>query len=89
MVTNQSLELMRASSIRFQCVKICRKDCQKDGSFIPICKNSRLDLSDLAILRTWSCLTIKKQDWNAELRASTHLEIKQTARFNVDGYCDH
>ena len=42
---------------------------------IPICKNSRLDITDLAILRTWSCLTTKKPDQNAELRASTHLEI--------------
>ena len=25
----------------------------RDGSLIPICKNSRLDISDLAILRTW------------------------------------
>ena len=83
------LELMRASSIPIQFVKICQQDCQHDGSFIPICKNSRLDLTDFAILRTWLCLTIKKQDQNAELRASTHLEIKQTARFNVDGYCDH
>ena len=51
---------------------------------------SRLDITDLAILRTWSCLTTKKPDQNAELRASTHLEIKKKIDcFNVDGYCDH
>ena len=44
---------------------------------IPICKKSRLDITDLAFLRTWSCLTAKKPDQNAELRASTHLEIKR------------
>ena len=27
---NQSLELMRASSIPIQCVKICQQDCTKD-----------------------------------------------------------
>ena len=74
---NQLLELMRASSIPNQCVKTSQQDCTQDGSLIPICKNSRLDITDFAVLRTWSCLTTKKADQNAELRASTHLEIKR------------
>ena len=73
----QLLKLMRASSIPIQCVKTCQQDCTQDGKLIPICKNSKLDTTDLAILRTWSCLTTKKPDQNAELRASTHLEIKR------------
>ena len=77
MSANQLLELMRASSIPIQGVKTCQHDCKQDMSLIPICKNSRLDITDLAILRTWSCLTTKKPDQNAELRASTHLEIKR------------
>ena len=90
MSANQLLELMRASSIPIQCVKTCQQGCTQDGSLIPICKNSRLDITDLAFLRTWSCLTTKKPDQNAELRASTHLEIiKKIGCFNVDGYCDH
>ena len=35
---NQSLELMQASSIPIQCLKICQQDCTQDGSLIPICK---------------------------------------------------
>ena len=75
MSANQLLELMRASSIPIQCVKTCQQDCTQDGILIP--KNSRLDITDLAISRTWSCLTTKKPDHNAELRASTQLEIKK------------
>ena len=74
---NQSLELMPGSSIPIQCVKTCQHDCTLDGSLIPICKNSRLDITDLEALRPWWCLTTKKQDQNSELRASTHLEIKR------------
>ena len=40
-------------------------------------QNSRLDITDHAILRTWSCLTTQKPDQNAEMRASTHLETKR------------
>ena len=50
---------------------------RQDGSFIPICKSSRLDITHLEALRIWWCLTTKKQSQNAELRASTHLEIKK------------
>ena len=32
---------------------------------------------------------VKKQSQNAELRASTHLEIKKNDCFNEDWYCDH
>ena len=77
MSANQLLKLMRVSSIPIQCNKKRQQDCTQDGSLTPICKNSRLDISDLAILITWSCVTTKKQDQNAELRASTHLEIKR------------
>ena len=59
---NQSLELMPGSSIPIQCVKACQHDCTLDGSLIPICKNSRLDITDLEALRPWWCLTTKKQD---------------------------
>ena len=73
---NQSLELMRASSILIQYAKIYQPDCQQDGS-ISICKNSRLDITDLPILGTWSSLFTTKQDQNAEWRASKALEIKR------------
>ena len=90
MSANQLLELMRASSKPIQCVKTCQQDCTQDGILNTVCKNSRLNITDLAILRTWSCLTTKKPDQKAELRASTHLEIKKkTDCFNVDGYCNH
>ena len=57
---------------------------------IPICKISRLDITDLAILRTWPCVFTKKQDENAEFRASTLLEFfLKNDFFRVDGYCNH
>ena len=77
MSANQLLELMRASSIPIQCVKTCQQGCTQDGSLIRICKKSRLDITYVALLRTWSCLSTKKPDQNAELRAFTHLEIKR------------
>ena len=86
---NQLLELTPASSILIQGVKTCQHDCTQDGSLIPICKNARLDINDLKALRLRRCLTTKKQEQNAELNASTHLEIKKIVCFNVDGYCDH
>ena len=49
----------------------------------------KLDITDLKALRLRRCLTTKKQEQNAELKASTHLEIKKIVCFNVDGYCDH
>ena len=52
---SQSLELMQASYTPIQCVKICQKYCTQDRSLIPISKNSRLDKTDHAILRIWSC----------------------------------
>ena len=73
---NQLLELTPASSILIQGVKTCQHDCSQDGSLIPICKNARLDITDLKALRLRRCLTTKKQEQNAELKASTHLEIK-------------
>ena len=56
----QSLELMRASFTPIQCVKICQQDCIRDGSLTLICRNSRLDIIELATLRTWSCLSINR-----------------------------
>ena len=85
---NQLSELTPASSILIQGVKTCQHDCTQDGSLIPICKNARLDITDLKALRLRRCLTTKKQEQNAELKASTHLE-KKIVCFNVDGYCDH
>ena len=73
---NQLLELTPASSILIQGVKTCQHDCTQDGSLIPICKNARLDITDLKALRLRRCLTTKKQEQNA-LKASTHLEIKK------------
>ena len=73
----QSLAFIRSSSVPTQCVKICQQGCTQDGRLIPICKNSRLDITDLAILRTCPCVITKKQDKNAEFRASTHLEIRK------------
>ena len=43
-----------------QCVKICQQGCTPDGSSFQIRKNSTLDITDLKILRTWSCLINKK-----------------------------
>ena len=78
---NQLLELTPASSILIQGVKTCQHDCTQDGSLIPICKNARLDITDLKALRLRRCLTTKKQEQNAELKASTHLEIKKNCIF--------
>ena len=73
-----------------QCVKICQQDCTRDGCMTLICRNSRLDIFELATLRIWSCLPIKNQDQNVKLRAFLHLENrKKIDCFNVDGYCDH
>ena len=71
------LELMRASFTLSQCVKICQQDCIRDGSLTLICRNSRLDIIELATLRIWSCLSIKNQDQNVKLRAFLHLENRR------------
>ena len=44
---------------------------------------------DFANLRIFPCLFTKNQDQIPKLRAFTHLEIKKTDSFNVDGYCHH
>ena len=62
----------------------------KNGSLIETGKNSRLVITNLAILKTYSGLTTKKKKQNAELRAFTHIKSrKKIDCFNVDGYCDH
>ena len=53
------------------------------------CRNSRLDIIELATLRIWSCLFIKNQDQNVKLRAFLHLQTAKIDCFNVDGGCDH
>ena len=86
---NQPLELMRVNSIPMQYVKICQQVCTNDGNLIPICKNSKLVITNLAIWRTCSCLTTKKK---TECRIeSFHASgsQKKIDCFNVDGYCDH
>ena len=81
---------MQASFTLPQCVKIWQQVCTRDGSLTLKCKNSRLDIIELATLRKWSCLFIKNQDQNVKLRAFLHLENgKKSTVFNVDGYCDH
>ena len=77
MFVNQSLELMQASFTPIQCVKICQQDCIRDGSLTLICRNSRLDIIELATLIIWSCLSIKNQDQNVKLRAFLHLENRR------------
>ena len=81
---------MHASFTLSQCVKICQQDCTRNGSLTLKCRNSRLDIIELATLRIWSRLFIKNQDQNVKLRAFLHLENrKKIDCFNVDGYCDH
>ena len=65
------------------------QDCTRDGSLTPICRSLKLDTIELAVLKIWSCLSIRKQDQNVKLRAFSHLENrKKIDCFNVDGYCD-
>ena len=83
---NQSLELMPGSSIPIQCVKTCQHDCTLDGSLIPICKNSRLDITDLEALMSYY------QETKPECRIEsfhTSGNQKKIDSFNVDGFCDH
>ena len=56
---------------------MCQQDCIRDGSLTLICRNSRLDIIELATLRIWSCLSIKNQDQNVKLRAFLHLENRR------------
>ena len=77
MFVSQSLDLMQASCTLSQCVKICQQDCTRDGSLTLKCRNSRLDIIELATLRIWSCLSIKNQDQNVKLRAFLHLENRK------------
>ena len=74
---SQSLELMRASFTPIQCVKKCQQDCIRDGNLTLICRNSRLDIIELATLRIWSCLSIMNQDQNVKMRAFLHLENRR------------
>ena len=60
-----------------QCVKICQQGCTRDGSLTLKCRNSRLDIIELGILRIWSCISIKNQDQNVKLRAFLHLENRK------------
>ena len=64
---------MQASFTLSQCVKICQEDCKRVGSLTPICRSLKLDTIELATLRKWSCLFIRKQDQNVKLRAFSHL----------------
>ena len=50
-------------------LKICQQDCTRDGSLTLKCRNSRLDIMELATLRIWSCPSIKNQDQNVKLKA--------------------
>ena len=68
---------MQACFTLSQCVKICQQDCTRVRSLTLICRNSRLDIIELATLRIWSCLSIKKQDQNVKLRAFLHLENRK------------
>ena len=68
---------MRTSFTRIQCVKICQQDCIRDGSLTLICRNSRLDIIELATFRIWFCLSIKNQDQNVKLRVFLHLENRR------------
>ena len=56
-------------------------DCTRDGILTLICRNSRLDIIELAILRRWSCLSITETGPTSK--------IEKINYFNVDGYCDH
>ena len=43
-----------------QCVKISQQSCTRDGSLTPICSSLKLDITGLATLRIWSCLSTGK-----------------------------
>ena len=60
------LQLMQASFTLYQCVKICYQGCTRDGS--SICKSSRLDIIEIAVLGIWSSLFIKRQEHLVKLR---------------------
>ena len=40
-------------------------------------QNLKLDTGELAVLKIWSCLSIRKQDQNVKLRAFSHLEKRK------------
>ena len=52
-------------------------------------KNSRLDITDLAILRTWLCFFEGTRPECRIERFHTSGNQKKKDCFNVDGYCDH
>ena len=58
----------------------------RDASLTLICRNSRLDIIELAILRKWLCLFTRKQDQKV---FSNLVNRKKNNCFNVDGYCGH
>ena len=89
MFVNQSLKLMQASVTLSQCVKICQQDCTRDGSLTLICRNSRLDIIELATLKKWLCLSIRKTRPACKSESFfTPGKQKKIGCFNVDGYCD-
>ena len=56
---------------------MCQQNCTRDGNLTLICRNSRLDIIELAILRICSCLSIRKQDHNSILRIFSDLENRR------------
>ena len=86
----QSLELMQASFTLSQCVKICQQVCTRDGSLTLKCKNSKLDIIELAKLRIWLCFCYQKSGPECKIESFfTSGKQKKIDCFNVDGYCDH
>ena len=67
---------MQASFTLSQCVNLYQQDCTRDGLTL-ICRNSRLEIIELAILRICACLFIKNQDQNVKFRALLHLENRK------------
>ena len=52
----------------FQYFMMCQQDFTRDASLTLICRNSRVDIIELANLKIWSCLFASKQDQNVKLR---------------------
>ena len=68
------MELLQVSLTLSQFVKIRQQDFTGDGSLIATCRSLQQEITDGAILRIGLCLSTKKQDQIAKLRAFSYLE---------------
>ena len=78
-----------SKSYHISIVKICPQGCTRDGSLTLICRSLKQDIINQVFLRICSCLSIRKQDQNAQLRAFYIWKQKNIDSFNLEGNCDH